>query len=96
VLGDDLLTSRTSLKRFLAVPVIRRGDVLVGRRRPGRSFVVRSRSLLGGRCGPGARGIWFLRPLSLKRGNTAAPLRFQAQRHYNRPIAGAAGTHGRL
>jgi C-terminal processing protease CtpA/Prc len=43
---DDLLTRRTSRSRFLAVPVTRRGDVFVGRIRPGRSLVERPRSSL--------------------------------------------------
>ena len=41
---DDLLTRRASLRRFFAVPVTRREDVFVGRTRPGRTFVERSRS----------------------------------------------------
>jgi hypothetical protein len=41
---DDLLTRRTRRRRFFAVPVTRRGDVFVGRTRPGRTFVERSRS----------------------------------------------------
>ena len=40
----DLLTRRTRRRRFFAVPVTRRGDVLVGLIRPGRTFVERSRS----------------------------------------------------
>ena len=41
---DDLLTRRASRRRFFAVPVTPRGDVFVGRTRPGRTFVERSRS----------------------------------------------------
>jgi hypothetical protein len=88
---DALLTRRTSRSRFLAVPVTRRGDVFVGRTRPGRSLVERPRSSPVFRRSRTGDGMSDLRPHPTKWGNSRALLQSQVGRGCRRPTGDGVG-----
>ena len=85
---DDLLTRRASRRRFLAVPVTRRGDVFGGRTRPGRSFVERSCSSPVFRRCRAEDGMADFRPHLTVLVNSWARLQSQAGKRCRRPTGG--------
>ena len=88
---DDLLTKRASRRRFFAVPVTRRGDVFVGRTRPGRTFVERSRSSPVFRRCRAEDGMADFKPRLTVWVNSWARLQSQVGQRCRHPTGGAVG-----
>src|SRR5579863_4477761 len=88
---DDLLTRRTRRRRFFAVPVTRRGDVFVGRTRPGRTFVERSRSSPVFCRFPAEDGMADFRPHLTVLMNSWARLQSQVGQRCRHPTGGDVG-----